>query len=84
MMADDQGKIVAGHARTEAAKLLGLKRIPVIRLSHLNETDPGVHVGQQEACGKGWVGPRDAGGDLEELHIALPEIGLDVGITGFE
>src|SRR6266516_5110799 len=39
LITDDHGRIVAGHARAEAAKLLGLKQIPVIRLSHLNETE---------------------------------------------
>ena len=37
IIADDRGRIVAGHARAEAAKLLGLNRVPVIRLSHLND-----------------------------------------------
>src|SRR3984893_152120 len=39
IVADDRGRIVAGHARAEAAKLIGLKHVPVIRLSHLNETE---------------------------------------------
>lgn len=32
---DAEGKIVAGHARLEAAKKIGLKQVPVIYLNHL-------------------------------------------------
>jgi hypothetical protein len=39
LIADDRGRIVAGHARAEAAKLIGLKQVPVIRVSHLSETE---------------------------------------------
>src|SRR5690242_10012248 len=39
LVADDSGLIIAGHARAEAAKLIGLTRVPVIRLSHLNEAE---------------------------------------------
>jgi ParB-like chromosome segregation protein Spo0J len=39
IIADDRGRIVAGHARVEAAKLIGLKHVPVIRVSHLSETE---------------------------------------------
>lgn len=34
---DEMGRVVAGHARLEAAKLLGLTEVPVICLSHLGE-----------------------------------------------
>ncbi len=34
---DEADRIIAGHARLEAAKQLGLKTVPVIRLSHLTE-----------------------------------------------
>jgi DNA modification methylase len=33
---DAQGKVLAGHARLEAAKRLGMERVPVIRLDHLS------------------------------------------------
>ena len=36
---DQNGKIVAGHARVEPAKLLDLAQIPVVRLSHPNATE---------------------------------------------
>jgi len=38
MVADD-GELIAGHGRVLAAIMLGLKDVPVIRLSHLDEDD---------------------------------------------
>jgi hypothetical protein len=38
ILIDKQGNIVAGHGRYEAAKLLGLERVPTILLEHLTET----------------------------------------------
>jgi DNA modification methylase len=85
VIADDQGRIVAGHARAEAAKLLGLKQVPVIRLSHLNETEIRAYMLADNKLAEraGWDRELLAI-ELEQLQIALPEIGLDVGITGFE
>lgn len=34
---DDEGNLVAGHTRTEAAKLLGMTEVPCIRASHLTQ-----------------------------------------------
>ena len=36
---DDRGVLVAGHGRLLAAQMLGLKDIPVIRLSHLSDAE---------------------------------------------
>ena len=82
---DEHGRIVAGHVVWCAAKKLGLKRIPVIRVSHLSETELRAYAlaDNQLATKSAW--------DLEilslelgELELALPEIGLDLSITGFE
>ena len=37
VLVDRRSQIVAGHGRVEAAKLLGLTTVPVIRLEHLTE-----------------------------------------------
>src|ERR1700677_2512793 len=37
ILIDGGNRIVAGHARLEAARLLGLQEVPVIRLEHLSE-----------------------------------------------
>jgi len=36
ILVDSQNRIISGHARWEAAKLLGLTEVPVIRLDHLS------------------------------------------------
>jgi hypothetical protein len=82
---DEQNRIVAGHVVWRAAKKLGLKRIPIIRVSHLSETELRAYAlaDNQLATKSAW--------DLEilslelgELELVLPEIGLDLSITGFE
>src|ERR1700736_5727287 len=37
ILVDKNNKIVAGHGRYEAAKLLGLDKVPIVSLSHLTE-----------------------------------------------
>ena len=34
---DEANRILAGHGRLEAAKLLGLTSIPCVRVSHMSE-----------------------------------------------
>src|SRR6195256_6038599 len=38
ILVDKNNKIVAGHGRYEAAKLLGLDKVRIVSLSHLTET----------------------------------------------
>ena len=44
VLIDDEKQIVAGHGRVEAAKLLGIKAVPAVRLSHLSEADRRAYV----------------------------------------
>jgi DNA modification methylase len=37
ILVDSENRIVAGHARLEAARLFGLEEVPAIRLEHLSE-----------------------------------------------
>ena len=37
ILIDEADRIIAGHARRDAAEQLGLETVPVIRLSHLTE-----------------------------------------------
>lgn len=85
LIVDDRNQIVAGHARAEAAKLLDLKYVPVIRVSHLNATEIRAYMlaDNQLAAKAGWDREMLAV-EFQELQIALPVIGLDLGITGFE
>ena len=83
LVADDHGRIVAGHARPEAAKLIGLKKVPVIRLSHLSETDVRAYMlADNKLAEKAGMNREMLAVELQELEIALPEIGLDIGVAG--
>jgi ParB-like chromosome segregation protein Spo0J len=39
ILVSDEGTIIAGHGRVEAAKLLGMRHVPTLALSHLSETE---------------------------------------------
>jgi hypothetical protein len=85
VVVDERGQIAAGHARAEAAKLLNLAHIPVIRVTHLNELEIRAYAlaDNKLASNAGWDRELLAI-ELQELQITLPEINLDLGITGFE
>jgi len=85
LIVDDQGRIVAGHARFAAAELLGLTRLPVIRLAHLTEEEIRAYMLADNRLAEkaGWDRELLAI-EFKELQIALPEIGLDLAITGFD
>lgn len=38
ILVDENMMVLAGHGRLEAARLLGIQQIPVIRVTHLTET----------------------------------------------
>jgi DNA modification methylase len=82
---DNRGRIVAGHGVWLAAKKLGLKLIPVIRVSHLSEAQLRAYAlaDNQLATKSGW--DRELLSlEFGDLQIALPEIGLDLTMLGFE
>jgi len=62
---DAEGRIVAGHGRAAACKLLKLTRVPVIEVSHLNETQLRAYALADNRIAEG------AGWDSELLAIEL-------------
>lgn len=44
ILVDEQDVIIAGHARMRAAKELGLKVVPTIKLTHLSETQKRAYI----------------------------------------
>lgn len=44
VLIDAEGTILAGHARIEAAKLLGMDNVPVILIDHLTETQKRAYI----------------------------------------
>src|SRR4051794_16556220 len=80
VLISEAGEIMAGHGRAEAAKLLGLKEVPCVRLSHLSEAQRRAYViaDNQLATKAGW--------NKEILAVELQSlIDLDftVELTGF-
>lgn len=82
VVVDGRGKIVAGHGRFEAAKLVGLRHIPVICVEHLTQAQLRAYAlaDNKLAENAGWDRELLAI-ELEELQVVLPEIGLDLSIT---
>lgn len=76
----DDLEIIAGHGRVAAAKLLGLKSVPTLALSHLSADERRAYVlaDNKLALNAGW--------DPELLAIELQgliDVDFDMGLTGF-
>jgi hypothetical protein len=76
----EDGGIIAGHGRVEAAKLLGLDCVPTVRLAHLNAAQRRAYLlaDNKLALNAGW--------DRELLAIELQgliDLDFDVEFTGF-
>jgi len=83
VLIDDADGIVAGHGRIEAAKLLGIKSAPTIRLGAMTEAEKRAYILADNRLAE------QAGWDEELLAIELQflidaEIDFDVELTGFE
>jgi hypothetical protein len=80
VLISDDGEIIAGHGRVEAAKLLGMQDVPTLRLSHLDAAQRRAYVlaDNKLALNAGW--------DRDVLAIelqALVDLDFAVEITGF-
>lgn len=80
VLISEDGEIIAGHGRVEAAKSLGFKAVPTLALSHLSEAERRAYVlaDNKLALNAGW--------DKEVLAIelqALVDLEFDTDLTGF-
>jgi DNA modification methylase len=80
VLVSDDGDIVAGHGRVEAAKLIGMKTVPTIALSHLSEAQRRAYVlaDNKLALNASW--------DKELLALELQgllDLEFDIDLTGF-
>ena len=80
VLVSEDGEIIAGHGRVEAAKSLGWKTVPTIRLAHLSEAERRAYViaDNKLALNAGW--------DREILAIemqGLVDLEFDIELTGF-
>ncbi len=83
VLIDRTDGIVAGHGRIEAAKLLGIEKVPTIRLEDLTEAEVRAYVIADNKLAE------NAGWDRELLAIEFQgllelDLDFDVTITGFE
>ena len=80
VLVSDDGEIIAGHGRVDAARLLGWRQVPTLALSHLDAAERRAYVlaDNKLALNAGW--------DREILAIelqALVDLDFDVELTGF-
>jgi DNA modification methylase len=76
----DDDRIIAGHGRVEAAKLLNFDRVPTLRLSHLSGAERRAYILADNKLAQ------NAGWDREILALELQDLcdlDFDVDLTGF-
>jgi DNA modification methylase len=82
VLIEPSGKVIAGHGRLLAARQMGLTEVPTIELSGLGEAQVrALRIADNKiALNAGW--------DVEILKLeladlSLPELAIDLGLTGF-
>src|SRR6516165_3202785 len=81
VLVNAENQIVAGHGRVEAAKLLGLKEVPALRLNHLSAAEQRAFAIADNRLAE------LAEWDRDTLAIELQgliELNFDVEVTGFD
>jgi DNA modification methylase len=81
ILIDESFQILAGHARLEAARLMGLSKVPTLRFDHLTDAKKRAYVIADNKIAQ------EAGWDRELLAIefqSLSDIGFDLELTGFD
>jgi DNA modification methylase len=81
ILIDEDNLIVAGHARLEAAKQLGMKEVPCIRLTHLTAAQKKALAIADNKIGDESDFDPDA---LRAVLIDLTSLDFDVELTGFD
>lgn len=82
ILIDKHNRIIAGHARVAAAKLLGIKEVPAIRVEDLTEDQIRAYVIADNRLTE--LGRWDTQILGSELQYLLTVPNFDVTITGFE
>jgi DNA modification methylase len=83
VLVDRSATIVAGHGRVEAAKLLGMQKVPTICLENLNEDQIRAYILADNKLAEkaAWDSAILA---IELQHLTSVVLGFDVSLTGFE
>lgn len=80
VLIDKSGRIIAGHGRTEAAKRLGVDKVPCLRVEGLTEEQLRAYILADNRLAE------DAGWDDDILRQELQELkdnGFEISLTGF-
>lgn len=82
---DEARQILAGHGRWLAAKQLGLRHVPIVCISGLSDAARRAYLLADNKLTEnaGWD-QRGLALELSDLQLQLAELGLDIGLTGFE
>ena len=82
VLIDGMNGIITGHARVEAAKLLGMSDVPTVRVDHFTPGQLRAYVIADNRLAElaGW-NPALLALELQELSV---ELNFDVTLTGFE
>jgi hypothetical protein len=85
ILVDEDGNIIAGNGRFLAALHLGLAKAPVMTITGLTETQKrALAIADNKiAANAGWDRPILVA-ELGELATLLPEINLEISMTGFD
>jgi DNA modification methylase len=75
LVVDENGKVLAGNARIEAARMAGLDRLPVVKVSHLTDTQKRLFVIADNRLAE------LAGWDREILKVEFAEL-LEIDLGG--
>lgn len=83
VLIDGEMRILAGHGRVEAARLLGMATVPCLRIEHMTAAQKRAYVltDNKLALNAGWDEDLLAG-ELQDL-LALGDLGFEIGVTGF-
>lgn len=81
ILVDSGSGVIAGHARLEAAKQLGLTEVPVIELTHLTDVQRRAYILADNRLAL------EAGWDTDALMLEIGELRVadfDIALTGFD
>ena len=84
ILIDENDEIIAGHGRFEAAKVLNLSQVPVIRIGHLTNVQK-----RKLRIADNRISENGGGWDADLLNIEIGELCelediADITITGFK
>jgi predicted phage terminase large subunit-like protein len=85
ILVDELGNILCGVGRWLAAQTLGLAHVPVIVMPNLSDTEKrALALADNKIASNAAWDRKILAAELGELAVLLPEINLDLEITGFE